>query len=170
MSDAVAAVRPATLDDLPGIVALVDEFVRRGDILPRTEASIRLSIHDWVIATLDDEVVGMASLLVYSPLLAEVRSLAVAEHAQGYGFGRRLVEALLTMARQYQIPTIFALTRVVTFFERLGFAVTDKENFPEKIWRACRLCPIQDNCDEIAVVRRLDVGRAQRIDAPPSRR
>ena len=103
-------------------MALVDEFVLRGDILPRTEASVRLSINDWVIATLDDEVVGMASLLIYSALLAEVRSLAVSEQAQGYGFGRKIMDALLSMASDYHIPTVFALTRVVPFFERMGFS------------------------------------------------
>jgi amino-acid N-acetyltransferase len=152
-----AVVRPATADDLPGIMALVHEFVLRGDILPRTEASVRMSINDWVIATLDDEVVGMASLLIYSALLAEVRSLAVSEQAQGYGFGRKIMDELLSMASDYHIPTVFALTRVVPFFERMGFSVTEKEAFPEKIWRACRICPIQHNCDEIAVVKRLEI-------------
>lgn len=152
-----AVVRPATVDDLPGIMALVHEFVRRGDILPRTEASVRMSINDWIIATLDEKVVGMGSLLIYSAVLAEVRSLAVSEQAQGYGFGRKIMDELLTMARDYHIPTVFALTRVVPFFERMGFTVTEKENFPEKIWRACRICPIQDNCDEIAVVKRLEI-------------
>lgn len=155
MSGPRADVRPATVADVPGIMRLVDEFVRRGDILPRSADSVRLSIHDWVIATLDDEVVGMGSLLVYSALLAEVRSLAVAEAAQGYGFGRKITEALLDMARDYHIPTVFALTRAVPFFAKLGFVVTDKEMFPQKIWRACRLCPIQDRCDETAVVIKL---------------
>jgi amino-acid N-acetyltransferase len=160
-----SVVRAATVDDVPGIMALVDEFVRRGDILPRTEASVRLSIHDWVVATLDDEVVGMGSLLFYSVLLAEVRSLAVAERAQGYGFGRKITTALLDMARDYRTPTVFALTRAVPFFERMGFTVTQKENFPEKIWRACQLCPIRDNCDEIAVVIQLGMGNGSADDA-----
>lgn len=151
-TDHVAVVRPATVDDVPGIMALVDEFVQRGDILPRNEIAVRMSINDWFIATLNGKVVGMGSLLIYSAVLAEVRSLAVSESAQGYGFGRKIMAELLNMARDYHIPTVFALTRVVTFFERMGFSVTEKEEFPEKIWRACRLCPIQDNCDEIAVV------------------
>lgn len=150
-------VRPATVDDVAGIMALVNEFVQRGDILPRSEVAVRMSINDWVIATLDDEVVGMGSLLVYSAVLAEIRSLAVSQAAQGYGFGRKIMQALLDMAADYHIPTVFALTRVVPFFERMGFTVTEKEAFPEKIWRACRLCPIQDNCDEIAVVRKLEL-------------
>lgn len=153
----MAVVRPATVDDLPGMMALIHEFVRRGDILPRTELSVRMSINDWVIATLDGQVVGIGSLLIYSPLLAEVRSLAVSEQAQGYGFGRKIIDELLSMAAAYHIPTVFALTRVVPFFERMGFTVTEKEAFPEKIWRACRLCPIQDNCDEIAVVAKLEI-------------
>ncbi len=55
-------------------------------------------------------------------------------------------------ARARGIPTVFALTRAVPFFERLGFAVTDKERFPEKVWKDCVVCPLQHACDETAVV------------------
>ena len=155
----IATLRPATIDDLDEIVALVVEFAKRGDLLPRSAESIRLTIDDWVLALLDDEIVGIGSLLQYTPILAEVRSLAVSDSAQGFGFGRKIVNALVEMARGRNIPTVFALTRAVPFFLKCGFTVTEKENFPEKIWHACRLCPIQDNCDEIAVVLPLEVAK-----------
>jgi N-acetylglutamate synthase-like GNAT family acetyltransferase len=53
------------------------------------------------------------------------------------------------------LATLFALTRAVSFFERLGFARCDRESFPEKIWRDCRLCRVRDRCDEQAVAIRL---------------
>ncbi len=145
-------IRSATLADVPAIAELVAQFVVTGDLLPRSSESIQLTINDWVVGILDGEMVGIGSLLVYTPVLAEVRSLAVLGKAQGTGIGRNIVTTLIEMGKSRQIPTLFALTRAVRFFEKLGFTVTDKENFPEKIWHACRLCPIQDNCDEIAVV------------------
>ena len=156
----VATLRPATLEDLDEIMVLVVEFAKRGDLLPRSAESVRLTIDDWVLALLDDQIVGIGSLLQYTPILAEVRSLAVLDSAQGFGFGRKIVNYLVEMARGRNIPTVFALTRAVPFFIKCGFSVTEKENFPEKIWHACRLCPIQDNCDEIAVVLPLEVANA----------
>ncbi len=154
---AAVEIRAATLDDLPTISNLVARFVETGDLLPRPDESIRLSIDNWVVGLLDGEIVGIGSLLVYTPILAEVRSLAVLGKAQGTGIGRKIVTTLIDMSKSRQIPTLFALTRAVRFFEKLGFTITEKENFPEKIWHACRLCPIQDNCDEIAVVLPLEI-------------
>lgn len=148
-------IRPATLNDVPEIAALVARFVASGDLLPRSADAIRMTIDTWVVGVLDGAIVAIGSLLVYTSGLAEVRSLAVLPEAQGYGFGRGIVDALTAQGRARGIPTLFALTRAVRFFERLGYTVTEKENFPEKIWHACRLCPVQDNCDETAVVRHL---------------
>jgi len=38
------------------------------------------------------------------------------------------------------------------FFERMGFVVTNRERFPEKVWTDCVICPLKERCDEIAVV------------------
>ena len=146
-------VRPARAADLPGIVYLVNEYARRGDLLPRTIDSIRANLADWVIAVADDGiVVGCGSLLLYEPTLAEVRSLAVADIAQGMGLGRGIVAALIEEAQRRSIPTLFALTRAVPFFQRMGFALTEKDRFPQKIWNDCQICHLKDACDEIAVV------------------
>lgn len=57
-------IRPPTPDDIPGIMALVNEHVRRGDLLPRTAESIRLTLDDWLIgADEDGDIVACVSLL-----------------------------------------------------------------------------------------------------------
>ena len=166
----VVVVRPAMMEDVDAIKALVDQFVKTGDLLPRTKREIMISIGDWVLAEVDGKPVGIASLLVYTPTLAEVRSLAVLPETQGMGLGRKIVEATIEMAREQGIPTVFALTRAVKFFLRLGFEITEKENFPQKIYQVCRICRLRDNCDETAVVMNLeDVShegaKAQREDS-----
>lgn len=152
---AIKNVRKATLDDVPGIFALVSEHARRGTVLPRTLHSINDTIDDWLVAETGGNILGCVSLLGYTSGLAEVRTLVVRDSVQGLGVGSRLVEALLAEARQRDIPTLFALTRAVPYFERFGFSITDKEAFPEKVWRDCQQCPFVDNCDETAVVLQL---------------
>ena len=96
--------------------------------------------------------IGIGSLLVMSPTLAEVRSLAVLPQYRALGAGAAIVGGIVEQARRRGFPTVFALTRAVGFFERLGFSVTVKERFPEKVWRDCVICPLQHACDETAVV------------------
>lgn len=150
-------IRPAHPEDVPAILHLLNEHVRRGDVLPRTAQSIRETLPDWLVGIdADEELVACVSLLFYTEALAEVRSLAVSDKAKGQGYGRILVRTLLTNAKQRGVPTVFALTRAVGFFQKLGFQITAKERFPEKVWRDCSVCPLLQNCDETAVVLHLN--------------
>ncbi len=144
--------RKATFADALAIADLVNLGEREGQLLPRSLDSIRATIDDWLIAENVGQIVGCVSLLDMSPTLSEVRSLAVAPEFRKNGIGAKLVNALVEEARERGIPTVFALTRAVPFFERLGFVLTDKENFPEKVWRDCLLCPVRLKCDETAMV------------------
>jgi N-acetylglutamate synthase-like GNAT family acetyltransferase len=56
------------------------------------------------------------SLFVYSPVLAEVRSLAVHDRAKGGGWGSTLVKELIIEAQRRGVQTLFALTRAVQLF------------------------------------------------------
>ena len=157
-------IRPAISNDVPQILALVNEHVRRGDVLPRTAQSIRETLPDWLVGIDEDsELIACVSLLFYTSALAEVRSLAVADKVKGQGWGRTIVKALLTGAKQQGVPTVFALTRAVGFFQKLGFSITTKERFPQKVWRDCHICPLLENCDETAVVLHLNP-----VNAKPS--
>jgi len=152
----MAEIRQATLADVPSISQLVADNARRGGLLPRSEANIRASIDNFLVAELDGRVVGCGSVLPMSANLAELRSLAVDAEIRGGGIGARLVARLIEAARARQFSTLFALTRAISFFEKCGFRVTPKENFPEKVWNDCVACPLLANCDEVAVTLELD--------------
>ena len=47
---------------------------------------------------------------------------------------------------------LFRSGALFEFFQRLGFAVTDRHQFPEKIWSDCAQCPKHTCCDEIAMI------------------
>jgi amino-acid N-acetyltransferase len=145
-------IRAASERDVQAIADVVTANARHGQLLPRSAENIRASLPTWLVAEVDGRVVGIGSLLDMSPTLVEVRSLAVLPAYRSYGIGGLLVRALVERARARGIPTVFALTRAVPFFERLGFAVTATERFPEKVWKDCLVCPLKERCDEIAVV------------------
>ncbi len=149
--------RRATLDDAQQIFDLVSLGEREGQLLPRPIESIRASIDDWVVVEKAGRVIGCGSLLEMNPALGEVRSLAVAPEYRRNGVGAKVVHTLVDLARARRIPAVFALTRAVPFFEKLGFTVTSKEHFPDKVWRDCAICPMRLACDETAVVRMLSL-------------
>ena len=145
-------IRAAKPTDIPGIIALVEDHAMRGDMLPRTAESVHETLGNWLVGKdEEDEIVACVSLHRYTPALAEVRSLAVADKVKGQGYGRTIVKAIIAEASQRNIPTLFALTRVEPFFQKLGFHTTSKERFPEKVWRDCQSCPVFHNCDETAL-------------------
>ncbi len=152
------SIRPATLADATGIAALVNLGEREGQLLPRSLGSIRVSIGDWIVATEGERVVGCGSLVEMGPTLSEIRSLAVAPEYRQHGIGAKIVQALVEQARERQVPAVFALTRAVLFFEKLGFRISEKENFPEKVWRDCSVCPVRFACDEVAMVKSVNSG------------
>src|SRR5213082_3115958 len=83
-------VRSATEADVQGIVDIINEYARQGHLLPRSAKSVRSSIDTWVVAEVDGEIVGCGSLLLMSPTLVEVRSLAVAPAYRSAGVGGQI--------------------------------------------------------------------------------
>lgn len=146
------AIRPAIADDVPQICAMVNALALQGTVLPRTYQSVCDSIDDWLVAGVDGEVFGCVSLLPYSSGLVEVRSLVVLAEFRGLGIGSRLMKQLMAEVKSRKISSLFALTRKVTFFERFGFEISERDRFPEKVWNDCQQCPLLERCDETAMV------------------
>ncbi len=145
--------RKAAMRDIPPILDLINGYAARGIMLPRTEFELSEAIRDFTVVTLDGALLGCGALHFYSPTVAEIRSLAVAESAKSHGVGRKLVEALCAEAEAYQLDAVFAFTYVVDFFSKVGFHVVERGMLPLKAWKDCVRCPKFHACDEIAVLR-----------------
>ena len=126
-------IRHARLSDVPTIATLLEEYARRGFVLPRTLGQIYRHIREFLVAVEDGEVVACVSLRIYYAVLAEVGALAVAARCQGRKVGRHLVEELIEEARAFGIRRVFALTLQEPFFHRLGFRTVPLDEIPEKV-------------------------------------
>lgn len=149
-------IRAANEDDVDELYEFIDSYAKQGIMLPRSKRMLLREIGDFVIAELDEKLVGCGSLCRLGQNLVEIRSLGVLDGYQGRGIGRMLVEKLTEAAQELKIPQLMALTYEADFFVKLGFHVVSKDIFPEKVWKDCVFCPKQDCCDEIAVLKRLD--------------
>jgi N-acetylglutamate synthase-like GNAT family acetyltransferase len=136
------------------LLALINGYAERGLLLLRSEESLRSRLDDFTVVEGDDGViVGCGALTELGPGLGEVRSLAVREDHAGRGLGHRIVEHLLEEAAPRGFDEVLALTRRPSFFEALGFAVTRRERFLDKLMLDCKACPMNLCCDETAMVR-----------------
>lgn len=145
--------RRARAADVPALLALINGYAMRGLLLPRTAASLRERLDDFVVVDDGGRLVGCGALSELGRGLGEVRSLAVAEDAAGLGIGHAVVDHLMDQAAARGFREVIALTRRESFFARLGFAVTERERYADKLRVDCAACPRNVCCDEIAMFR-----------------
>lgn len=149
-------IRTARISEVEDIRALFEEEVRAGRMLPRSPHEMRAHINDWLVAEEGGAVIGCVSLVFFNDELCELRSLAVAPEQQGRGLGLALIGAAVELARLRGMRRVLSLTRAVELFERAGFRRDFLANFPQKVWRDCRPCPLRHRCDEVALIYYLD--------------
>ncbi len=148
-------VRAAEVADVEAIAALLAPFAEAGVILPRSRDDIFEHLQEFLVASYDGDLVGVAAMHIYGSNLAEVRSLVVDESARGRGIGGLLLDACERWAAGLGVACIFALTYVPEFFARHGYERVPKESLPHKVWTVCVHCPRFSECDEVAVQKRL---------------
>ena len=122
-------IRAAQTADIPAIAELIAPFVDEGSLLARTYEEFDDLLPHFFVAEEDfgdgsTEIVGCAALEIYSPKLAEIRSLAVSERVQGRGVGKLLVNACVERSREHNILEVMAVTSSDAFFQACGFDYT----------------------------------------------
>lgn len=119
--------RKATAADIPGIQALIKANLDK--LLPRTDAEIEELLPTFWVVEEGDAILGCCCLEVYSPKIAEIRSLAVDETCRGNGYGAMLVQVATEEAQRRQIQQVFAVTSSREYFESLNFGPCLGEKF-----------------------------------------
>jgi amino-acid N-acetyltransferase len=145
-------IRKAELRDVPALFKMISHYAAQRVMLPRPRVELYENIWEFTVAEEDGELLGCGALKFYNAELAEIRSLCVAPGIENRGLGRALCEEILSEAERYGLKTVFALTLVLGFFEKLGFREAPRERFPTKVWRDCLECPKYLQCDERAMV------------------
>lgn len=118
------SIRPAQRDDVDALNIFLQPFIEQGRLLPRTHDELQDLTENGFLAIIADRIVGFAALEVYSPKLAELRSLAVSSQYQGQGIGKALVQACLQRAKDQRIFEVITITSSEEFFQKCGFDFT----------------------------------------------
>jgi amino-acid N-acetyltransferase len=120
-----AIIRRARPSDAAAIASLIAQHVASGTLLPRAPEFIAERAIDFLIATVDERIVGCVHLEEYSPSLAEVRSIVVDGPHQGHGIGAALVSGVEALGRRREYRTLFAVSNNDAFFRSRGYLPRD---------------------------------------------
>lgn len=144
-------IRKARVADSASILELVNALAKKEVMLPRSPASVIENLRDFIVIEEDGQFLGCAALHIVWSDHAEIRSIAVKDHAQGRGLGKQMAEFLITEAKSLGIARVIAFTYVPGFFERLKFERVEHASLPHKVFGDCLNCPKFHACDEIAM-------------------
>ncbi len=147
-------IRKAIITDVPEIKRLIEPFVKKGLMLPKSLHSLYTSIRDFWVMYNDERqsIIGCCALQISWEDIGEIRTLAVPESHQGKGYGLVLVETCILEAKDLGLKSLFTLTYAPDFFRKTGFIEIEKANLPNKIWADCIHCPHFPECDETALL------------------
>jgi amino-acid N-acetyltransferase len=120
-------VRKAMERDVDAIVAIVNANTDR--LVARDRQEVEQLLDSFWVAEEDGVIVGSCCLEVYSPKIAELRSLVVTEDARGRGHGAALTAAAVAEAERRDIPQVLVVTSNREFFERLHFGPCLNEKY-----------------------------------------
>jgi amino-acid N-acetyltransferase len=140
-------IRPARNEELERLLELLDELE-----LPR--AGVKEHYSNFLVAERQDCVVGAVGLEIYDKV-GLLRSLAVEPGEQGSGIGARLVDSVLSKAKEDQLETVYLLTTAADrYFPRFGFETIKREQVDPRLAASEEL---RGACPETAVCMKLDL-------------
>jgi amino-acid N-acetyltransferase len=156
--NASVTLRTAIPSDASAIHQLVADNLEVGHLLPRNLDDVVRHVSRFVVATINDAVVGCVELAPLSGNVAEVRSLVVADAFRGRGIGPRLVTEVAATATARGFWTLSAFTHDPSHFVRMGFTIVPHIWVPEKISHDCTSCSLFRRCGQHAVTLALRTG------------
>ena len=130
----VDKLRPARVDDVQGIIALIEPLEADGTLVKRSREALEREIGNFFVVEHDGVIRGCAALFAYPEAKsAEFACLAVAPETRDSGAGEELLQACEARARQMRIRRLFALTtRASHWFLEQGFKPATVAKLPEQ--------------------------------------
>ncbi|MGY4877462.1 amino-acid N-acetyltransferase [Vreelandella aquamarina] len=124
--------RPATLNDIAGLLDLLEPLERRGMLVARSRERLEHEIDDYLVIERDGMVIGCAALHIFPQAdIAELACVAVHTSYRGGERGERLVEAIEQRAHRHGIGAMFVLTtHTAHWFVEHGFEPASIDDLP----------------------------------------
>jgi amino-acid N-acetyltransferase len=125
--------REATVDDVGGILQLIEPFEQDGTLVKRSRTEIERDVGNYTVIEHDGVIFACAALYPYPEAkTAEMAALTVSPQVQGQGDGERVLKRVEHRAKAAGLDSIFVLTtRTTHWFLKRGFVLVDPDWLPE---------------------------------------
>jgi amino-acid N-acetyltransferase len=131
-ADAVEKLRPARIEDVRGMLELIQPLEAEGTLVKRSRELLEAEIGNFLVVEHDGRIVGCAALYPFpDDKSAEFACLAVGNDYRDAGYGERLLKACEERAKSLRLRKVFALTtQAAHWFLEQGFRAADVDALP----------------------------------------
>ncbi len=133
-ADLYQGMRPATDNDIAGIVTLIEPLEAEGILVRRSRDQLENEMTRFHIIERDGAIIACAALYPSANKhMAELACLAVHPEYRDMGYGAQLLKKMESIAHEQAIEQLFLLTtRTSHWFREHGFRATSMEKLPRK--------------------------------------
>jgi len=124
--------RPATIDDVPGILELIKPLEQEGALVRRSRERLETEIDKFTVVERDGMIVACAALYpMANSLMGELACLAVHPDYRKLGRGDALFSYIESLAKQQKLQQLFVLsTQTSHWFRERGFEPSEIDALP----------------------------------------
>lgn len=134
-------IRPAELKDCIAMKNLINAHAAHGLMRPKSVNQLTITLFHYVVAEIDQAIIGVCGLKIWPIDGAEIISSAVRSEFHGIGVGTKLNQTIIKMISYKGFKKIFVLTKQPGFYAKLGFKKISKTALSHKIYVDCINCP-----------------------------
>ena len=133
-ADRYERTRPATIDDVAGILELIRPLEEKDILVRRSRELLEMEIDRFTVMERDGMIIACAALYPFNKEhTAELACLAVHPDYQDAGRGEDLLTYIEQRARQHDLQSLFVLsTKSTHWFQERGFAKADPKVLPKQ--------------------------------------
>jgi amino-acid N-acetyltransferase len=133
-ADTLEKLRPARIEDVGGMLALIEPLEAEGTLVKRSRELLEAEIGNFLVVEHDGVIRGCAALYPFAEdKSAEFACLAVAPEYRDAGYGERLLLACQERAKALKLRKLFALTtHAAHWFVEQGFRPGDVSALPSQ--------------------------------------
>lgn len=133
-ADKLERIRPATIDDVGGVLQLIEPMENEGTLVRRGRELLEQEIGRFIVLEHDQRIVGCAALYPFPEAGAgELACLAIRPEYQRLGHGEKLMQAIERQARALGMAQLFLLTtRATHWFIERGYKEGSLDMLPDE--------------------------------------
>ncbi len=131
---ALAHLRSATIDDVGGILSIIEPLEEQGILVRRSRERLESEIERFIVAEYDNHIIGCAALYAFPGERAgELAALAVHPDFRREGYGEALMQEIEQRARKLRLSSLFVLTtKTAHWFLERGFRNAEIADLPQQ--------------------------------------